>query len=129
MKDVKLKGEFRDTRGQGVTQYHSWFMTQKDNSQETREKWVKKIIAYLEKQGGEKKKMATYLKNRKACHIVGFAPYIEYMKHKPEGGMTLDGVYLHAFGNPSLLVFDKKTKCLLIINPELDFNTDNGIRG
>lgn len=131
-KKAKLTGQFKDQRGQGVTQYHPWATTQMSNAQGTREEWVKRIISYIEEKGSKnpsQKRLASYLKDKTACHIIGFAPYIEYIKHKPEGGMDLSACYLHAFGNPCLLVFDKKSQSLLIVGPEIDFNPDNGIRG
>ena len=131
-KKNKIEGTFQDRRGQGVTQYHPWAITQASNPEEIRLDWVKKIIDSIEEQGEDnpsKKNMAAYLRNRSACHIIGFAPYVEYIKHKSEGGMTTEGNYVHAFGSPTLLVYDKKSKSLLIVGPGIDFNPDNGIRG
>lgn len=131
-KKAKFEGTFQDRRGQGVTHYHPWALAQNVNPEPTRIGWVKKIIESIEEQGENdpsKKKMAAYLKNRSACHIIGFAPYVEYIKHKSEGGMTTDGNYVHAFGSPALLVYDKKSKSLLIVGPGIDFNPENGIRG
>jgi hypothetical protein len=131
-KKPKLEGQFKDKRGEGVTQYHPWALTQMTNPAQDRKEWVDKIIEYMDEQGADnvsKKNMANYLRNPKACHIIGFAPYVEYIKHKNEGGMTIEGCYVHAFGNPALLVFDKKSKSLLIVGPGIDFHPENGIKG
>lgn len=128
----KYEGQLKDRRGESLTQYQPWALSQTANPQKDRELWVKKIISYLEEQGKEnpaKKRLAEYLKNKDSCHIIGFIPYVEYIKHKPEGGMSIEGSYLHAFGNPALLVFDKKSKSLLIAGPEIDFQFEIGLRG
>ena len=127
-KAAKYQGEFKDQRGQGVTQYHPWILAVKEKDEKTRSRYLKIILDYM-LENPHQRELAKEIKKGTRYHVIGFAPYAEYMKHKAEGAFDLEGVYLHAFGNPALLVFDKKTKSLMIVGPEIDFSPDMGIRG
>lgn len=65
---------------------------------------------------------------RQSDTIIGFIPYIEYIKPFDYGNMKAGKVYVHSFGNPAFLVFDKSDNTIKIRGVDISFGKE-GIKG
>lgn len=116
-----------------IRQYNDWYDHIGSLTQAEREKWAKSVIDDLKERVKKEKnkkiaQLIELLEDKSKCKIVGFHPYIEYMRVRGDKE-ALEPNYLHAWGGISLVCVIKDLPCVMIVNADMEWTDHEGFKG
>lgn len=107
--------------------YNEWYGLMYQLEEADRKSWVEQVISDIKAEAKRKKSkemaaLAKFLENPKKCHIIGFAPGLEYLLAKNDGRDDWNSSFIHPTAQACLIVKVKGLPVFMSVGATLDYN-------